>query len=167
MNSSKKKFIEQGRKKMIGFVETSINQMIDILNSPIIYPTDLNGDVQEHKILAVVKSREQVYTSTINMIELIEIGNEKFLEKIITGMKNTWHELTNIVTREIRQNQFSRERDVEDNHLASIAQAKELASKVAYNILERIELLEMTEEEQEQKIKNNQFQNVIERYAQD
>ena len=97
-------FIIQGRKNMNKYVVKSINDLLKVLNSPIVFPTDRKGNIQENKVLQVVKSREQVYLSTVNMIALIEIDSELFLKSIVKGLKNTWTELTKIITRDIGAN---------------------------------------------------------------
>ena len=82
-------FVDKGRYEMLEFVEKGINDLLAILDSPIVYPRDKTGQVQEHKLLAVVRSREQVYVSAMNLIDLISIGSPHFMEKIISGLKTT------------------------------------------------------------------------------
>ena len=164
-------FVDKGRYEMLEFVEKGINDLLAILDSPIVYPRDKTGQVQEHKLLAVVRSREQVYVSAMNLIDLISIGSPHFMEKIISGLKTTWRELTIITTRNIGDlTEEEKEQSegfgfVEDNYLASIAQAKELSAKVAFSILDRIEKLEMTEEEKTEMMQQKVIANTAERYA--
>ncbi|TXG86143.1 MAG: hypothetical protein E6R13_00910 [Spirochaetes bacterium] len=160
-------FIIQGRKNMNKYVVKSINDLLKVLNSPIVFPTDRKGNIQENKVLQVVKSREQVYLSTVNMIALIEIDSELFLKSIVKGLKNTWTELTKIITRDIgaNDNEDDEEVEIDDTLLSNISQAKELASKLAFKILERIELLQMTDIEKKENIEKSLSVSTIEKYA--
>lgn len=168
-------FSQDGKKKMVKYTIKAINDLLAILNSPIVYPTDEDGNVMEHRLLAVVKSREQVYVSTMNMMRLIEVNNDKFIHEIIKGLKNTWIELTNITTRDIGSTVSESLRkdlktndsrhEIQDNYLSHVAQAKELSAKVAFNILERIDMLEMSDEDKESKVINKHIINTAERYA--
>lgn len=159
------KFIIQGRKNMNKYVTKSINDLLKVLNSPIVFPTDKLGNIQEQRVLHVVKSREQVYLSTVNMIALIEIDSSIFLNSIIKGLKNTWTELTNIITRNIGGNDEEVSPLIDDTLLSNISQAKELASKLAFQILERIELLQMTDTDKKVAAENTLSVSTIERYA--
>ena len=160
-------FIIQGRKNMNKYVVKSINDLLKVLNSPIVFPTDRKGNIQENKVLQVVKSREQVYLSTVNMIALIEIDSDLFLKSIVKGLKNTWTELTKIITRDIgaNDNEDDEEVEIDDTLLSNISQAKELASKLAFKILERIELLQMTDIEKKENIEKSLSVSTIEKYA--
>lgn len=149
----KNEFVDNGKKQMVVFVQKAINDMLGILDSEIVFPIDKNGYIIEQRILQVVKSREQVYLSTVNMIEMIDINNDVFFNKIIKGLKTTWQELTKIVTRDvgtainIDDENLDARQSIEDNFLSNIAMAKELASKVALQILDRIDRLEMSEDD--------------------
>ena len=159
-------FIIQGRKNMNKYVVKSINDLLKVLNSPIVFPTDRKGNIQENKVLQVVKSREQVYLSTVNMIALIEIDSELFLKSIVKGLKNTWTELTKIITRDIGANDNEDEEvEIDDTLLSNISQAKELASKLAFKILERIELLQMSDIDKKENIEKALSVSTIEKYA--
>ena len=159
-------FIIQGRKNMNKYVVKSINDLLKVLNSAIVYPTDKKGNIQENKVLQVVKSREQVYLSTVNMIALIEIDSEVFLKSIVKGLKNTWTELTKIITRDIGANDNGDEEvEIDDTLLSNISQAKELASKLAFKILERIELLQMSDIDKKENIEKALSVSTIEKYA--
>lgn len=159
-------FIIQGRKNMNKYVVKSINDLLKVLNSAIVFPTDKKGNIQENKVLQVVKSREQVYLSTVNMIALIEIDSEVFLKSIVKGLKNTWTELTKIITRDIGANDNGDEEvEIDDTLLSNISQAKELASKLAFKILERIELLQMSDIDKKENIEKALSVSTIEKYA--
>ena len=171
-------FVDKGRYEMLDFVEKGINDLIEVLDSPINYPRDKEGNVQEHRLLAVVKSREQVYVEAMDMIDMINIGSHRFLKKIIRGLQTTWHELTKIVVWDIsRIPEVEKDEldamsallagnaDIQDNYLGSIANAKKLAAKIAFNILDRIEKLEMTDEEKTKLMQQKVVANTAERYA--
>ena len=159
-------FIIQGRKNMNKYVVKSINDLLKVLNSAIVFPTDKKGNIQENKVLQVVKSREQVYLSTVNMIALIEIDSEVFLKSIVKGLKNTWTELTKIITRDIGANDNGDEEvEIDDTLLSNISQAKELASKLAFKILARIELLQMSDIDKKENIEKALSVSTIEKYA--
>ena len=149
----KNEFVNNGKKQMVVFVQKAINDMLDILDSSIVFPKDMSGAIIEQRILQVVKSREQVYLSTNNMIDMIDIDNLVFLNRIIKGLKTTRFELTKIVNRDIGTSGSSEEEilharmSIEDNFLSNVAMAKELASKVSFQILDRIDRLEMTEDD--------------------
>lgn len=166
-------FVDKGRYEMLEFVEKGIKDLIEVLDSPINYPKS-NGVIQEHRLLAVVKSREEVYNRAMNMIDLINIGSHRFLQDIIKGLETTWHELTKIIVWDISRSGseiiesdtgFEIKEEVQDNYLGSIAQAKELASKVAFNILDRIEKLQMTDEQKTKMMQEKFTANTAERFA--
>ena len=54
---------------------------------------------------------------------------------------------------------------MEDDRLSSIAQAKELSAKVAFQILDRISLLEDPEGANDEILRNSQTPNIIEKYV--
>ena len=100
----KRDFVEQGREEMHDFVVKAINDLLAILDSKIEYPTNKDGAVLEHKLFAVVQSREQVFksaTSLMDLIKLDESSDQKYKNKVIEGLKTTWHELTILTTRDI------------------------------------------------------------------
>jgi hypothetical protein len=160
-------FVKQGKADMVEYVKKAIRDLLKVLNEPIVYPLDINGAIQEHKLLLVVKSREQVYKSTMEMIELINIDNQVFINEIISGLKNTWRELTNITTRNIGSCNMGEyeSSDIADNYLSSIAQAKELSARVSFQILDRINILEDPESANDEILRNIQVPNIVERYT--
>ena len=166
----KEDFVKKGKEEMHDFVEKAIEDLLAVLDSNIVYPRNMEGMVIEQRLLAVVKSREQVYVSAMNLIDLIDIGSAKFLGRIIAGLKTTWHELTKITTRNIggvsnEEKQMSDSHNIEDNFMSAIAQSKELSAKLAFNILERIEKLEMSDEEKTKMMAERYVANTVERYA--
>ena len=180
----KRDFVEQGREEMHDFVVKAINDLLAILDSKIEYPTNKDGAVLEHKLFAVVQSREQVFksaTSLMDLIKLDESSDQKYKNKVIEGLKTTWHELTILTTRDIgeynpsseellsndykelseeERKQKARE-SITDDYLSSISKAKELSAKVAYQILDRIEKLENPDKVSEEIIKNAQSSNIL------
>ena len=184
----KRDFVEQGREEMHDFVVKAINDLLAILDSKIEYPTNKDGAVLEHKLFAVVQSREQVFksaTSLMDLIKLDESSDQKYKNKVIEGLKTTWHELTILTTRDIgeynpsseelnsenykelseeERKQKARE-SITDDYLSSISKAKELSAKVAYQILDRIEKLENPDKISEEIIKNAQSSNTLMKFV--
>lgn len=170
----KSKFVTEGKAKLNGSVMKAIDDLLDILNSKIVFPTDKFGNIQEHKILPIVKSREQVFVSASNLMDLVNIDNRDFMDRILKGLKTTWKELTYLVERDIGEGGYAMDEEdeliktqysVTDNYLSSVAQAKELAATVAYKILDRIYMLEDPESANEEILKNQITSSIIERYA--
>lgn len=170
----KSKFVTEGKAKLNGSVMKAIDDLLDILNSKIVFPTDKFGNIQEHKILPIVKSREQVFVSASNLMDLVNIDNRDFMDRILKGLKTTWKELTYLVERDIGEDGYAMDEEdeliktqysVTDNYLSSVAQAKELAAMVAYKILDRIYMLEDPESANEEILKNQITSSIIERYA--
>ena len=184
----KRDFVEQGREEMHDFVVKAINDLLAILDSKIEYPTNKDCAVLEHKLFAVVQSREQVFksaTSLMDLIKLDESSDQKYKNKVIEGLKTTWHELTILTTRDIgeynpsleellskdykelseeERKQKARE-SITDDYLSSISKAKELSAKVAYQILDRIEKLENPDKISEEIIKNAQSSNILMKFV--
>lgn len=176
---------------MHDFVIKAIDDLLDILDSPIAYPTTKAGKVLEHKLFSVVQSREQVHSSACGLMDLIKIQeseDQDYKDKVIKGLKTTWHELTLITTRDIGANdslltEMEEDEDGEihflsadqkrkkaresitDDYMTSVAKAKELSAKVAFQILDRIQLLENPDAVNEEIINRKQTSNIIERFT--
>jgi hypothetical protein len=185
MIGSQSKFIIQAKKDMPDFIKKAIDDLLEILDSEIIFPTDSKGNVQEGKLLKVVQSREQVYLSVSNMMDMINIdkSNDKiYKKKVINGMVTTWHELTKVITRNVGyidpltelmsdghmtdedKKRYERE-SVSDDYLSSVAKSKEIASNLAKIILERIASLDDPESVNNEKQEKYQLPTIAERYA--
>lgn len=174
---AKQSFSQQKKEEMYGYVIKAITDLLEVMKSPIVYPKDRYGFVMENKLLSVVKAREDVYTSMISLIDLIEIESEKFRKEIISGLKTTWQELTNITTRDIGSIDENNEGEidetdkligresVEDNYLSNISKAKLLSAKIAYQILDRIEEIENPEILAQHKINQSNTGTIAELYA--
>ena len=184
----KRDFVEQGREEMHEFVIKAIDDLLAVLDSKIEYPTNKDGAVLEHKLFAVVQSREQVFksaTSLMDLIKLDESNDQKYKNKVIEGLKTTWHELTILTTRDIgeynpsleeilsseyrelsesERKQKARE-SVTDDYFSSISKAKELSAKLAFQILDRIEKLENPDKINEELLRNSQGNNIIEEFV--
>ena len=184
----KRNFVEQGREEMYDFVIKAIDDLLKILNSKIEYPRNKDGAVLEHKLFAVVQSREQVFKSANSLMDLInlnESADKKYKSKVIEGLKTTWHEFTIITTRDIGEyipsleelmsseyKELSEEdrrkkarESVTDDYLSSISKAKELSARLAFQILNRIESLENPDKINEELINRTQVQNIIETFV--
>lgn len=185
MTGSQSNFIKQAKKDMPDFIKKGINDLLAILDSNIILPTDGNGNVQEGKLLKVVQSREQVYLSVSNMMDTININtsNDKaYKKKVINGLVTTWHGLTEVITRNVgyidplselingdkmteEEKRRAERESVSDDYLSSIAKSKEIASKLAQLIIDRIAMLDDPDAVNDDKLKNVSIENIIEQYA--
>lgn len=178
-------FIKQAKKDMPDFIKKAIDDLLGILDSAIIFPTDGKGNVQEGKLLKVVQSREQVYISVCNLMDIINIdkSNDKsYKKKVINGMVTTWHALTEVITRNVgyvdplteimndgkmsEEEKRRHEREsISDDYLSSVAKSKEIASSLAQKIIDRIALLDDPEAVNDEKLKNISIENIVEQYA--
>ena len=171
---------------MHDFVRKAIDDLLDILDSAVEFPKDKNGGILYNKLFAIVQSREQVWLSTTELMDMAEIDrtiNKTYLNKILEGFKTTWREMTNIVSMDVGEyapslseimtrrelsedeiRQLARE-SVTDDKLSSISKAKVLAAKLSYQILDRIEKLTNPDAINEEKINNAQSSSLIEKYA--
>lgn len=188
----KEDFVKKGKKEMPEFVTKAIKDLLEKLDSKIVIPKNKDGFELENKLFAVVQSREEVYKGICELMDLIDLDqskDQKFKDKIIQGLKTTWHELTIIATRDIGNiekftedeiidyesedhSNLSREEirtmaygSVTDDIMTSITKAKVLASKVSFQILDRIALLEDPDAAKEEILKNSQSSNIIENYV--
>ncbi len=188
MAKKRKGFVEQGREEMHDFVVKAIDDLLAVLDSKIEFPVDKDGYVLEHKMFAVVQAREQVYRSAGELMDEIKIedsNDQAYKNKIIQGLKTTWHELTAVATRDIGELKYSldeilsnvdrslseeekkqRAREsVTDDRLTSISKAKVLSVKLSYQILDRIALLEDPDAANEEILKNSEAINIAEKYV--
>lgn len=172
----------------------AIDDLLAVLNSDIIYPTDKEGFVKEERLLAVVKSREQVSITVFNLMELIQVDKSRdtaLKNKLIKGFKNTFEQLNAIITRDIRieyvvdepeaeaaiekllnklagtgeDESESGPSNVSDDYLSSIAKAKETAYRICKMLIDKIALLEDADAVNNEKINNVQTLSIAERYA--
>ena len=163
------------------YIRKSIDDLLDVMNSDIIYPTDKLGSVIEHRLLKVVQSREQVCKSIFKLMDYIEIDQSDdnvYKEKLIIGFKKTWQEVMAITIRDIPREILTfhseeEDTDVElnnvstDDHLSNIAKSKELSAEIAMSIMKRISALENPEMENKRKLEELNTVNIIEMYAED
>ncbi|HAY3553741.1 hypothetical protein [Elizabethkingia meningoseptica] len=185
--AKRQSFTEQAKSEMPSFIKKAIDDLLDVMDSNIVYPKNKNGQVLETKLLTIVKAREDVYNELCGLMDLISIdksSDTKYKSKIIQGLKTTWHELTRITCRSIggestvdftNYTQYDEpEEDLEcygsrqltsDDNLSSIAKSKGLSARVATKIIERLELLEDKESVQRQKIENKKIGGIPERFA--
>ena len=167
--------------QMPKYIKKSIDDLLDVMNSDIIYPTDRMGGVIEHRLLKVVQSREQVCKSIFKLMDFIEIDqsdDKVYKEKLIIGFKKTWEQLVAITIRDIPREAFTITEDEDeedasiayassDDHLSNIAKSKEVSAEIARNIMKRISALEDPEAEDKKKLEELDTVNIIEMYAED
>lgn len=175
MIGSQSNFIKQAKKDMPDFIKQAIDGLLTKLDSKITYPTK-QGKVVEARLLKVVQSREQVYLSIVELMDIINIdksNDSKYKKRIIAGMITTWHELTQIICRDIGNIEESEmensilfdTEEISDDHLSSISKSKVIASKLAKQILERIAMLDDPESVNNDKQEKYELPSIIERYA--
>lgn len=170
-------FIKQAKREMPDFIKQAIDGLLTKLDSKINYPMK-NGKVLESRLLKVVQSREQVYLSICELMDMISISTSndvKYKKRIINGMITTWHELTEIICRDIgsiEENETeegllfeTEDGDITDDHLSSISKSKVIASKLAEQIIDRIALLDDPDAVNDEKLKNVAIENIVEQYA--
>lgn len=176
MIGSQSAFIKQAKKDMPDFIKQAIDGLLTKLDSKITYPRK-QGKVIESRLLKVVQSREQVYLSIVELMDIIKIdksNDSKYKKRIIQGMITTWHELTTIICRDIGEIEESEmedavlfdSEDVSDDHLSSIAKSKVIASNLAKKILDRIAMLDDPESVNNEKQEKYELPSISERYAQ-
>ena len=163
------------------YIKKSIDDLLDVMNSDIIYPTDREGSVIEHRLLKVVQSREQVCKSIFKLMDFVEINQSNddiYKEKLIIGFKKTWEQLVAITIRDIPREAFTvtEEEDQDDaqmnyassdDHLSNIAKSKEVSAEIAMSIMKRISSLENPEMENKRRLDELNTVNIIEMYAED
>lgn len=170
-------FVRASRRKMEGFITKSIDDLLEVLDSEIVFPYSNNGNVVFNKLLTIVQGREEVWKAANELMDMAQIdrsGDHVYKERIIKSFQTTWHEMTKIVTMDIKdavqddEDEGERGRNsITDDKLSSISKAKVLAAKMAYQILDRISLLENPDDFNEQLMKNNmQMASIVEEYAQ-
>lgn len=167
-------FIEISRKQIVENRKISIENHLVKLNSKIQFPYDEIGNVVGVKLLSVVKAREDIYNTTMYLIDKVDTGSDRFIKRIIDGLKNTFTELQPIITMKLGESENDTYQDddlslgfIKDSQLSSITKSIELASEISSKILDRIEKLEMSEEEKEKAAAKSTTVNTIERYAED
>lgn len=177
MIGAQSNFIKQAKKDMPNFIKQAIDGLLTKLDSKINYPMK-KGVVVESRLLKVVQSREQVYLSICELMDMININksnDSKYKKRIINGMITTWHELTEIIRRDIGNVEEletetsilfdTEDSDITDDHLSSISKSKVIASKLAKQILERIAMLDDPEAVNNEKQEQYELPSIAERYA--
>ena len=180
---SKTEFSQMAETQMPKYIKKSIDDLLDVMNSDIIYPTDRDGSVIEHRLLKVVQSREQVCKSIFKLMDFVEINQSNddiYKEKLIIGFKKTWEQLVAITIRDIPREAFTVTEDEDededdaqmnyassDDHLSNIAKSKEVSAEIAMSIMKRISSLENPEMENKRRLDELNTVNIIEMYAED
>lgn len=167
-----KGFTDKAREEMPSIIRKGIDNLLSVLNSRISYPTTKSGCVDEPKLLAVVKSREEVYKEICRLMDLINIdksNDSKYKGEIIKGLKTTWGELKNITIRPIgnldEEEEDNDSYNLSDDKITPIAKSIGLSASLASEIIERIELLENKEMVHRRKIDNQKIGSIAERFA--
>ena len=83
----------------------------------------------ETKLLAVVKSRNQVYNSAIKIMDEAEVdrsNDKKMKDSIVKSLKTTFNELNKIIIRDIRSELNWQELDETDEEISEVFKSIDL-----------------------------------------
>lgn len=155
----------------------AVDNHLMILDSKIIYPLKKDGSVNETRLLAMVKSREKVYTNLVAMIDAVDLdrnNNPKLRDNIIRGMKTTFNELIEVVRRPMRniaevENEDG-DTDLElvgssDDIISSMSDSIKTASDLLKLINDRIAMLENPDAINEEVLNKRKIPSIPERYV--
>ena len=149
-------FVTNGRKLLGKNAKKAIEDLLNVLDSEIKFPMLKDGKtVNETKLLAVVKSRNQVYNSAIKIMDEAEVdrsNDKKMKDSIVKSLKTTFNELNKIIIRDIRSelnwqeldetdeeiSEVFKSIDLTDDYLLSISKSKEEAYLLNKQILENM-----------------------------
>ena len=104
--SRSKDFVSTGKYELDRNTIKAINDLLSVLDYNIIYPTNKEGEINETRLLAVVKSRGQVYNSFVKLADKIGLDrstNTDLKSRVIKGLKTTFKEMNEIIIRDIRK----------------------------------------------------------------
>lgn len=185
--SRTKDFVALGKTTLDKNTKKAINDLLSVLDSKIIYPKTKEGDINETRLLAVVKSRGQVYNSFVRLADKIGLDRSTDTDlksRVIKGLKTTFDEMNSIIIRDIRKDWtqiFADDdpeatealqklmdvatNDISDDYLSVIAKTKEEAVFLNDKILDRIQLLQNPEAMTREKLENMKAVSIAEQYA--
>lgn len=185
--SRTKDFVALGKTTLDKNTKKAINDLLSVLDSKIIYPKTKEGEINETRLLAVVKSRGQVYNSFVRLADKIGLDRSTDTDlksRVIKGLKTTFDEMNSIIIRDIRKDWtqiFADDdpeatealqklmdvatNDISDDYLSVIAKTKEEAVFLNDKILDRIQLLQNPEAMTREKLENMKAVSIAEQYA--
>lgn len=175
-------FVKRGHDILKKNTVKAINDLLGVLDSEIIYPKDREGNINEGRLLAVVKSRGQAYNSAIKLADEIELDRSSDLNlkrKFITGLQTTFNEMNKILIRDIRGEyeidvndeddealeEVFKTNNISDDYISLLSKTKEEAYLLNKQILERISLLDDPERANKEKLDNLKKTSIAEKYA--
>ena len=185
--SRTKDFVALGKTTLDKNTKKAINDLLSVLDSKIIYPKTKEGEINETRLLAVVKSRGQVYNSFVRLADKIGLDRSTDTDlksRVIKVLKTTFDEMNSIIIRDIRKDWtqiFADDdpeatealqklmdvatNDISDDYLSVIAKTKEEAVFLNDKILDRIQLLQNPEAMTREKLENMKAVSIAEQYA--
>lgn len=174
------KYVERKKEEFKEGILRNIDEHLKILNSRIILPRK-NGEVQETRLLAVVKSREKVHTNLYKFIDLAGIdrdADDKLKNSIVSGLINSYEELDFLFLRSMRMEDvltngeyedepvdYEEAVETSDDIISSISDSKVMAGEIMTKILERITLIEDPEKSNREKLEETEVVSITELYA--
>lgn len=137
---------QKNRKETNKAVEFAIEQHLAILNSEIIMPMK-KGKVNEVKLLATVKSREEIFSNVIWLLDNEDLSDtikEKSKKSTLEGLKKTRSELLEKIVRRPMRLELTSPEDEEtsDDIISAVSSAVKTATNIVFLIERRIEMYE-------------------------
>jgi len=137
---------QKNRKETNTAVEFAIEQHLAILNSEIIMPMK-KGKVNEVKLLATVKSREEIFSNVIWLLDNEDLSDtikEKSKKSTLEGLKKTRSELLEKIVRRPMRLELTSPEDEEtsDDIISAVSSAVKTATNIVFLIERRIEMYE-------------------------
>lgn len=168
-------FVKKGKITLKKSTLKSINDLLDVLDSEIIYPLNRDKSINEARLLAVVKSRGEAYDTAVSLSDEIEIDRStdtNLKNKFINGLKTTFNEMDKIILRDIRNyampstdDETETNIEISDDYIALLSKTKKEAYTLNKKILERISQLDNPEAINKEKLENIKASSIAELYA--
>lgn len=170
-------FVKKGKITLKKSTLKSINDLLDVLDSEIIYPLNRDKSINEARLLAVVKSRGEAYDTAVSLSDEIEIDRStdtNLKNKFINGLKTTFNEMDKIILRDIRNyampstdDEAETNIEISDDYIALLSKTKKEAYTLNKKILERISQLDDPEATNKEKLEKIKETSIAEQYADD
>ena len=179
-------FTDMAKADMPKHIRKAIDDLLEVLDSEIVYPRDKFGEVVEFRLLKVVQSREQVVKSIFSLMDMVQIDkttDNNYKNKLVNGFKTTWKELVKITIRNIGgiveiDDKFVNENDdesilkesdfkasISDDYLSVISKSKEISAQICMQIMQRVATLENPEQANKDILEGIRESNIAESYA--
>lgn len=174
-------FVKKGKITLKKSTLKSINDLLDVLDSEIIYPLNRDKSINEARLLAVVKSRGEAYDTAVWLSDEIELDrstDNNLKNNFINGLKTTFNEMDKVFNRDIRGYVVldkAKEKDdeegeevkgeISDDYIALLSKTKKEAYTLNKKILERISQLDDPEGNSRENLENIKAISITEQYA--